>query len=181
MWARCVQGDIAPPLWPWLQLAAALGADGRELADAIRAQPDSGPPTETAQRLMYEAAVNALTRLGPPPVVLAIDDAQWADAASQHIVQLLVSRLPEVALLVVLTVRDGDHSSVETATTLAAIARSPAGHRTELGALDEDAIAQLARSKARPAVSSRDHRARTRTLGRQRVLRHRARPPALGR
>src|SRR5262249_34011138 len=38
IWARCVQGDIAPPLWPWLQLAAALGTDGHELADAVRSR-----------------------------------------------------------------------------------------------------------------------------------------------
>ncbi|MDQ1385461.1 MAG: hypothetical protein QOG65_2840, partial [Actinomycetota bacterium] len=143
MWARCVQGDIAPALWPWLQFAAALGNDGTELADAIRTEPGTSPPSENAQRLMYEAAVNALTRLGPPPVVLVIDDAHWADVASLHIVQLLVSRLPDLALLLMLTVRDSDHSSSETSTTLAAIARSPVGHRTQLGVLDEGAIAQL--------------------------------------
>jgi len=150
--ARCVEGDIAPPLWPWLQLAPALGPAGTALAEAIRAQPGIDATSEAGEQRMLDAAVAALAQLGSPPVVLVIDDMQWADAASQHIAQLLVSRLPELPVLLVLTVRDGDHSSTETATTLAAIARSAAGRRVELPALGESAVAQLLAARlGRPA------------------------------
>jgi DNA-binding SARP family transcriptional activator len=146
-WARCVAGDIAPPLWPWLQLASALGQPGQPLADAIRAERADGAASETARRLMYDAALAALAAICEVPVVLVVDDAQWADGASQHIMQLLVSRLPELGLLLVLTVRDGDQSSAEIAATLAAIARSPAARRVQLGSLGEDAVAEVLAAK----------------------------------
>ena len=60
--------------------------------------------------------------------MLVIDDAHWADEPSQHIVQLLVNRLPELPIVLVLTVRNGEHSA-GVATTLAAIARSDAAQR----------------------------------------------------
>ena len=74
------------------------------------------------------------------PLIVVLDDMQWADAASHHIVQLLLTRLAGAPLLLVLTVRDGA-GDAELQATFVALARSTSGSRIELGGLPRDAVA----------------------------------------
>ncbi len=90
---------------------------------------------------MYEATVDALVDAArDAPLAIVIDDAQWAGAASHHILQLLVTRLWDAPLVVVLTVRDGETGSELTA-TLSALARTRAAVRINLVGLGTAAIA----------------------------------------
>ncbi len=141
VWGRCVDGDIAPPLWPWLQVASSLGLDGSLLLDALHGTAGrDGVDNRTSRAGMYESAVNALVDTArQAPLAVVVDDAQWAGAASHHILQLLLTRLQDVPLLVVLTVRDGQPSP-ELAGTLSAVARTRPSNRIELGGLSTDAI-----------------------------------------
>jgi tetratricopeptide (TPR) repeat protein len=136
---RCVDGDVAPPLWPWLQVASALGPDGTALRDALRASPTRDGIAARAE--MYEAAVAALVDVArDAPLAVVIDDAQWAGAASHHILQLLMARLSDAPLLVVLTVRDGE-TGTELTATLSAVARTRPATRIYLVGLGAAAIA----------------------------------------
>ncbi|WP_406460072.1 AAA family ATPase [Streptomyces sp. NBC_01622] len=47
------------------------------------------------------------------PVLLAVDDAQWADAASLRFLAMLADRVDELALTLVITVREGEDGSGE--------------------------------------------------------------------
>ena len=142
VWGRCVDGHVAPPLWPWLQIASALGPDGAALQDALRASPArDGIDALAARAEMYEAAVAALIDVArDAPLAVVLDDAQWAGAASHHILQLLMARLSDAPLLVVLTVRDGETGS-ELTVTLSAVARARSATRIDLVGLSAAAIA----------------------------------------
>ena len=95
VWGRCVDGAAAPALWPWLQVASALGPCGVGLADALHADTaSSGIVDQAARGRAYEKAVAALLHAcSQRPLVVVLDDMQWADAATHHIVQLLLTRL----------------------------------------------------------------------------------------
>jgi DNA-binding CsgD family transcriptional regulator len=45
------------------------------------------------------------------PMLLAVDDAQWADSASLRFLAMLAGRVPQLPLVMVVAVRDGDHGS----------------------------------------------------------------------
>ena len=142
-WGRCVAGEAAPALWPWLQIAGGLVDGGDDLSDALRPPADTAQTSDPADRAaVYARAVEAVVRAaGTTPLAIVVDDAQWADAASHHIIQLLLSRLGDVPLLLVLTVREHEQATPELGATLAALARDRRSERIRLGGLDEPAIA----------------------------------------
>ena len=154
VWGRCVDGDVAPPMWPWLQVASALGPEGAALQDALRASPArDGVDAAAARAEMYEATVAALIDVArAAPLAVVIDDAQWAGVGSHHILQLLMARLSDAPLLVVLTVRDGETGSELTA-TLSAVARTRPATRINLTGLGSAAIASYVEDRLGAPVS----------------------------
>src|SRR5690348_11881229 len=81
----------APAYWPWTQ---ALGAEF----------PGEGPG---GRPQLFAAPVEALQRVGTVrPVALVIDALHWADAASVALLQFVVSAVPGLPVLLVLTARD---------------------------------------------------------------------------
>ena len=109
VWGRCLEGDGAPPMWPWVQLVGALLEDlpaaAREdwLAGELSrlVEPGSGVlarptlPDRGAQFRMFERVVGIVGQTSARrPLVLVIDDLQWADIASLHLVGHLAARLP---------------------------------------------------------------------------------------
>ena len=138
VWGRCVEGDAAPPLWPWLQVAGSLGSTGSGLAAVLRQRAGSRRADRAdADREAVEAIGVAG---GVDPLVVVLDDLQWADDAAHRILQLLLSRLAELRVLVIAIVRDDHATNVGVDATLAAIARSRVGRRIELVGLEADAI-----------------------------------------
>jgi DNA-binding SARP family transcriptional activator len=138
-WGRCVDVLAAPAFWPWLEVATDLGPTGFALATALTdATVDNRTALDRAIIEGIRAAADAA------PLVIVIDDAQWADAPSQQIIQLLLTRIQQNRLLLVIAVRD-ETPRPELDRTLAALARSPATERIELTGLDHDAIAAYLR------------------------------------
>lgn len=150
-WGHCHEMRGAPPLWPWREIVRDLVA--RVPPGAAEAGPlgmllddqDSGAAAEEAGEArfrLHRAVVGyfAMVAAGRPLLVL-LDDLQWADAASLGLLADL-ARLQRGRVAVVITVRSGEGSSAMY-DALAMVTRSDA-LRLPLAGLDPDAVAELA-------------------------------------
>lgn len=115
-WARCTDAIGVPAYWPWREL---LGADFPR--DVFACGDGSTEPMDRFERL--HAAIEAVGRAASDgPLVLVIDDLQWADADSILLLDALVASIGERALAVVATVRD-DVARSEISEGIAALQR----------------------------------------------------------
>jgi DNA-binding SARP family transcriptional activator len=112
---------VRPPLRPWIDIVTALlRLHGVSAADALAARPDLGPLLATAdvteddglassdevRHRTFDAVRDLLNDLGHVrPVVIVIDDLQWADTPTLLLTRHLVRRPGERALLLT-TLRD---------------------------------------------------------------------------
>ena len=160
-WGHAFEGGAAPAFWPWLPALRALSAERDPAAPPLPAElaivlapstasPTSeavgpGQPVELARFAMIEAVVALLGDAARTrPVVLAIDDLQWADVASLELLAAAMGRIPEVPLVVALTVRElelGRNDAVVDA--LAALTRRTGTRRLQLRGLGDAGTAQL--------------------------------------
>ena len=160
VWGRCVEGDGTPSMWPWIQVLRTIldsipaderkkWADGElgRLAGPHGAA-GSGParPAEAARFRLFEQAVAVLgTVAARQPLVLLIDDLQWADLASLEMFRHLAARLPH-GTVVIGALRDRAPSpGAELTRTLAAAGRTPGHRRIGLTPLDRAEVAELVR------------------------------------
>jgi DNA-binding SARP family transcriptional activator len=162
-WGRCHEGDGAPAFWPWTQvvrqladdlspgqLAAMLGPSAGglgpllpELAGPARPQPiaDLG----AARFQLNQAAAGLLRRLAEArPLLVVVDDLNWADVPSLSLLAFLAGELKDARLVVVGTYRDVEVVAGQPlAQTLGALAREPVVERISLGGLDRGGVAAL--------------------------------------
>jgi DNA-binding SARP family transcriptional activator len=158
VWGRCLEGDGTPAMWPWLEavggLAALLDAAARAEArsgelGALLEPPGDGPvpaalPDAGAQFRLFEQVTAALGRVaGGRPVLVVIDDLQWADPASLRLFDHLAARLPAGAVLAGALRDRAPTPRPELAATLAAASRLPGHRRVGLGPLAAAEVAEL--------------------------------------
>jgi DNA-binding CsgD family transcriptional regulator len=136
-------------------IPALLGPGRGELARLI---PEIAPSTPTreappesdrgGQSRLFEAFLGVLERRSRAgPLVLVVEDIQWADEGTLGVVTFLARTLRETAGLIVLTVRSDDLAAGEpVARWLAELERDPWVERLEIGALDRGEVASLVRS-----------------------------------
>jgi len=179
VWGRCLAGDGTPSMWPWVRVIGALieslpaaahqewqaGELGRlvgwpSVVPGTPVLPDSG-----ARFRLFEQAVVLIGQVSARrPLVLVIDDIQWADVASLELFSHLVARLPG-GTSVIGALRDrAPVPRPEVARTLAAASRQPRHRRIRLGALGPAEVAELVRRETgRPpsAAAARSIHART--------------------
>ncbi len=101
-------------------------------------------PQEAKRRLAHAVRcfLRAIASLDHP-LVLVVDDLQWADAESIELLQEVL-RDPPAALLVIATLRTNDTASVESVQAVQRrIGRHCPTETIELGPIDPDAIAHL--------------------------------------
>ncbi|SNY25937.1 ATP-binding protein [Paractinoplanes atraurantiacus] len=159
VWGRCAEGDGAPSMWPWEQAVAAtlrslpeverrrrLGGDlGRlvtsdEVDVPAPLEPDSG-----ARFRLFEGVAEVVAQAAArQPLVMVIDDLQWADIASLHLFGHLAARLPARAVLVG-AVRTHSASHPELTRMLAQASRLPGHRRLPLGPLGPAEVGELVR------------------------------------
>ncbi|MEA2717010.1 MAG: hypothetical protein QOI99_1327, partial [Actinomycetota bacterium] len=159
-WGRGTEVEGAPPSWFWSQivraflavgdpeeLRRALGPGAADIAQIVpevaeiaadAARPWPAEPAAARFRL-YEAVVAFLSRLAARrPLVLVLDDLQWADVPSLELTELLVQRLPDLPVMLVVTYRDREAAAARAvAPTLGALARSAVLDRLVLEGLSE--------------------------------------------
>src|SRR5215470_13412028 len=121
------------------------GAARRALAaleDEVDVAPPAaaGDPSFAVVHGLYWLAVNARRAA---PVLVAIDDVQWADHASLRFVLYLADRLAGLPAALALTWRTGEAMSPETADCLARLEQIAAGGVVSPGALSRKAVAGL--------------------------------------
>jgi DNA-binding SARP family transcriptional activator len=114
VWGRCGDGEVAPAYWPWLEVLRTLHADGAlasvppefaALLDPVDAQDHE--PTNAARFRLFEVVTAALvTAARSAPLVVLVEDLQWADAASAELLNHLAVRLHGVPVAVVASLRE---------------------------------------------------------------------------
>jgi tetratricopeptide (TPR) repeat protein len=151
-----------PEYWPWRQVHHALIApeDGEPLPptapvmlDGIRVddltRPPSGPGADAApdQRRfqLFEIGARALVRRARrQPVLVALEDVQWADRSSLLLLEFLAPRLRSAGIVVLATYRDldvvPDHPLYA---ALAAVSRHAHTQRLVLRGLEPAALARF--------------------------------------
>ncbi len=140
------------------ELRAHVEAHGSELARLVPALatriPDLPPSRATdsdAERyLLFAAVVGLLSRASEQqPIVLVLDDLQWADAGSLELLRHLIASDQSMAVLVLGTYRDTELSlSHPLLSTLAALQRQVKVTRLELTGLDNTAVVALMEAMA---------------------------------
>jgi DNA-binding CsgD family transcriptional regulator len=128
----CDDLAIPRPLGPFRDLADDLPAP---VADALA---DGRPPGEFATRLVREL------RRGPAPTALVVEDVHWADQATTDALTIVARRLPELPVVLVLTLRPGELTPDHPLrTAIDAMQRSTMLH-VELPPLSQAAVEALA-------------------------------------
>jgi len=104
-WGWGWPGEGAPGYWPWIQVMRTLGLDipwpAQESGQAVRDAPAS-----ERFRLFDEVTSLLLAESRIQPLLVLLDDLQWADQPSQLMLDFLARRLPAGALAVVGSYRD---------------------------------------------------------------------------
>ncbi|MBI5340868.1 MAG: AAA family ATPase [Mycolicibacterium rufum] len=147
VWVNCPDERATPPWWPMRHLVRALGADPDE---TLEVPPHADP--DTARFLVYER-VQALLESAPRLLAIVVDDVQWSDTASASCLAYIASALRDQRVLVILTVRDGEHTP-EVARLLSTVARGEANRHIAVPALSSADVATLANEVAEDAVSA---------------------------
>ena len=140
------------------QLVAHVEANGSELArlvpDLARRIPDlpasRATDDDTERFLLFAAVVALLTAVSEyRPVVLVLDDLQWADAGSLLMLRHLVSSAPSLPVLVLGSFRDDELPQSDGLLALvAALHRHQGVSRIELSGLDDSGVVALMEAAA---------------------------------
>jgi tetratricopeptide (TPR) repeat protein len=157
---RCHETEGAPGLWPWVQLAEALCAcrDEGSLREIL--EPDlvalapllpaearrlsgadlrGGAPESEARYRLFEALTGMLRRAaGQQPLLLVIDDLQWADPASVLLARFVLREVRQAPIALLCLYRDSEILSEHPlAQPLADLAAESAAFRLD-GLAEED-------------------------------------------
>jgi hypothetical protein len=137
---RGVDGDLAPALWPIVELVRAMGGD------LTGFQPGEGATVRTAVEIADQALAVLDREASGSGWCLLLDDLHWADRLTLEVLALLVERLRDRRLLLiaafrpVATVPDSPLHHV-----VGALNRVPGGERLALPPLGEDDVAEILR------------------------------------
>ena len=160
---KCFDGKGAPAFWPWLQAIRRYTHDREpnELHDVMGpgaadiAQLDSEirqrlpalptPPTlepEQARFRLFDSITTFLRNAAlSRPVLLILDDLQWADEPSLRLLQFLAQEIRDAHLLIVGTYRDvALGRGHPLARTLAEVGREDLGHQIRLEGLSREEV-----------------------------------------
>ena len=140
-WGQCTDSEGAPPYLPWTQALRQLTA-GASPAGPLDWRK---PLDEGASRFqLFEEALEAVPAASSPnPVLVVLDDLQWADAASLHLLQYAASALPSMPAMVLANRRDPNEAS-ELASVLPNIERQRGVQRLHLRPLTANEGEELA-------------------------------------
>ncbi|MFD7307790.1 BTAD domain-containing putative transcriptional regulator [Promicromonospora sp. NPDC059942] len=159
-WGRCVEGQGAPSMWPWVQVVSALldveavqdraawlrTGIGRLLEPEDDALGGQVLPGGSGQFRLFENVVGLVAGVAARrPVMIVVDDLQWADVASLDLVGHLAARLPP-GTVVLGALRDhAPTPGSQLARMLAGVSRSSGHRRLQLGPLGGADVTELVR------------------------------------
>ncbi|HYO39755.1 MAG TPA: BTAD domain-containing putative transcriptional regulator [Nocardioidaceae bacterium] len=151
-WGRSPHTAGSPPFWPWQQVLGGLPrVPGDDVGDAAR----------------WALGMHVVSRLrdlaGQGPQLVVLDDLQWADADSLHVLDVVMSTLQDAPLLFVVTCRDdpGPHVGA----VLARLARTSGARRVSLRGLAPEHVARLVETSTGAALGENEAGALTARTG----------------
>ena len=157
-WGRCRDREGTPTLWPWVEIIETLLSADRsefrqrwvtgELGHLIEPndQDLTSPvlPDIGARFRLFEQVVSLIGHVARRrPVLILVDDLQWADLATLELFEHLASRLPSCTALVGAARDHGPAPGMDLVRTLAAVSRDPRHRRLRLDALRPADVAEL--------------------------------------
>lgn len=172
LWGWCYEEAGAPPYWPWVQslrsyvqkrdadhLRSEIGPGAADIAEIIPELRESLPGLEPppvldspeANRFRLFDSITTLLKntAQSQPLLLVLDDLQWADQPSLLLLRFLARQIGESRLLVVGTYRDVELSRQHPLSeTLAQLSREPAFRRVPLLGLSRDDSGHLIETTA---------------------------------
>ena len=174
----CIEADVGIPYGPWADIVRSADRAGlvpsRSWRELSRLVPDlSGArerhsehvvsldaPSGGSQRVLLEELEEFLRLASVTrPVVVVLDDMQWADSATWDALEFLVARFRDQRLLMCLTVRPEDMSELS-ASRLRRLSRSERCSDSSLQRLDRHELQQWLRTALggqAPCVDLLDH------------------------
>ncbi len=169
--ARCPETTAAPAFWPWTQvLRALLAGDAATVFPpevAVLVPEIHGEEVSDPQRFrLFDAVTEQL--LGAArchPLLVWIDDLQWADAASLQLITWAASEMRDAAVLLVATVRIAPDASPALGAVLAELARLDHATRIDLVGLGAADVARYLEVTAGAAPDDAVQALLTRTDG----------------
>jgi DNA-binding SARP family transcriptional activator len=133
------ESDPCPPLWGWSRALGHAGVD-----PGVLVVPDG----HDAASVSFQQAEQLLAALaGAGPVVLVLDDVQWADGESLRLLRRAAAGLAAAPVLLLVLVRREAAPSADLTGAVAALARLGAD-RLELTGLDPAAVHEWVRRRA---------------------------------
>ena len=113
-WGTCWDGGGAPPFWPWTQAFRDLSPvawPGERPAILRGHEPAETAPTDRFE--LFDASTSWLATVSRTrPVVLVLDDLQWADIPSAVLLEFMAERLARIPVAILAAYRDGEvHAS----------------------------------------------------------------------
>src|SRR3954471_22345960 len=120
---RCFETDVKRPYAPWAEALSAinqLGAGGSQLWKELpRLVPELGAASGAAAQHKYvlfdEVVAYLRAAAASRPLVVVLDDMQWADTASWDLLEHVIASLERDRILICLTIRaeDAERAVVE--------------------------------------------------------------------
>lgn len=170
---RCIDREGSTPYWPWLQImrgllmsprtqasAQAICAEHQELAQIAelalptRALASADLNRAEARLRFFDAVGLLLVRVSQAqPLLLVIDDLQWADEASLLLLDYLITALHGARIHLVATLRDPPRPERTLARVLATSARETFAERIDLQGLGREAVRMLLESASAKIVA----------------------------
>jgi DNA-binding SARP family transcriptional activator/tetratricopeptide (TPR) repeat protein len=105
---RCPESGAIPAFWPVVQLADQVH-DAGSVSGTFRLPEDTAAEPPSTLFALYEAVTRTL-RSTSDPLVLVVDDLQWADADTLRLLAHIAPDLRDAPVFVVVTVRPLDDS-----------------------------------------------------------------------
>jgi DNA-binding SARP family transcriptional activator len=155
-WGRCHETGAAPVFWPWLEVLRGWveSAPGDRDDDDVRVErllaptgnSSSEPPPGDSRFQLYDAIARTVGRSARlRPMVIVLDDVQWADPASLELLDFLAGRSAEVPALIAVSVRDVElQRDSDVTRALGTGSRRPGTRRITLrGLAERDTVAMI--------------------------------------
>jgi hypothetical protein len=137
VWSGALEGAGAPPLWLWSRVLEQLVGSADLLAQRVVEGTTPGD-AESARFDQFEGVARAVrVQAAEGPLVIILDDVQWADTASLQLLSFVTTSVRTIPCLLLVTGRPAELAPEDLATL------SRLGSTIALGGLAPEAVREI--------------------------------------